>query len=265
MAVIRSNYYSMARTGIVDFTAILPIDADVNPEDGYHKGPFKTIYLLHGYQGNQDDWITRTRIEMFAKTLGFAVIMPAGLNRFYVDCEPLNEYYGKFIGEELVTVTRQMFPLSKKREDTFIGGLSMGGYGAIRNGLKYNKVFSAIIALSSALITDEIAQATPETPMNVGTYDYYCTTFGNLKKLPGSDKDPKALAKKALKANAPRMYLSCGTEDFLYEKNVDYHQHLEKIGYAHTYVEKPGSHTWTYWDSEMLEALKWLKKSGTGD
>lgn len=259
MAVIRSTFFSMARGGMVDFTAILPVDNDVNPKNGYHAGPFKTMYLLHGYHGNQEDWITKTRIAEPASAAGYAVIMPGCQNRFYVDSEALNEYHSRFIGEELVDATRKMFHLSHKREDTVLAGLSMGGYGAIVNGLKYNETFGSIIALSSALVTDELAQATPDKPMVVGTYDYYVTTFGDLKKLPGSDKDPKALAEKALKANPPKMYLSCGTEDWLFAPNADFHRHLEGIGYKHTFVQKPGLHNWDYWDPEIAAGLQWLK------
>jgi len=259
LAVIHSNFFSMARGGIVDFTAVLPVDAHVNPKAGYHKGPFKTMYLLHGYHGNQDDWITKTRIAELASRDGYAVIMPGCQNRFYVDSEALNEHHSRFIGEELVDVTRKMFHLSHKREDTVLAGLSMGGYGAIINGLKYSETFGAVIALSSALVTEELAQATPDKPMAVGTYDYFCTTFGDLKKLPGSDKDPKAAAKKALNTNPPRIYLSCGTEDGLYAHNADYHRYLNEIGYPHTYIQKPGDHNWGYWDAEIAAGLDWLK------
>ncbi len=260
MAVIQTTFYSAARNGNVDFTAILPMDNHVTPESGYHKGPFKTVYLLHGMSGNQLDWLARTRIEHFAMDMGYAVIMPGGQNRFYVDSKALNEKHGEFIGRELVEFTRKMYHLSHKREDTILAGLSMGGYGAIRNGLKYSKTFGAIIALSSALITGEVAQLKPNQSNAVADYSYYHTLFGDLSKLPGSDNDPKALAKKALKGQPPRLYLSCGTEDFLYPQNLDYHHYLSSLGYAHTYVEKPGAHTWEYWNEEILAGLKWLQE-----
>lgn len=78
------------------------------------------------------------------------MVMPSGDNAFYVDQPKGHNNYGEYIGQELVRLTRKMFPLSRKREDTFIGGLSMGGYGALRNGLKYSDTFGAVIALSGA-------------------------------------------------------------------------------------------------------------------
>ena len=83
--------------------------------------------------------------------------MPDGANRFYLDNPDIGEYYGAYVGEELVEITRRMFPLSRERKDTAIGGLSMGGFGAIRNGLFYADTFGSIIGLSSALITEEVA------------------------------------------------------------------------------------------------------------
>ena len=95
-----------------------------------------------------------TRIQAWAEANDLAVIMPSGENRFYLDDEKSGELYGEFIGKELVEFTRKLFPLSDKREDTFIAGLSMGGYGAIRNGLKYAENFGCVIGLSAALVHD---------------------------------------------------------------------------------------------------------------
>jgi S-formylglutathione hydrolase FrmB len=97
--------------------------------------PLKTLYLLHGYSGSHTDWLHFSRIRELADKHGIAVIMPAGENRFYLDNEDTDERMGEYIGKELVDFTREMFPLSKEREETFIGGLSMGGYGAIQSPL----------------------------------------------------------------------------------------------------------------------------------
>lgn len=262
MAVLNCNYYSKARKGFTSFTAILPIDPpkfDNTPIE-YQSGPYPTIYLLHGYSGNRLDWLLRTRIEEWATIRGYAVIMPDGANSFYLDNEETGELYGTFIGEELVEITRCMFPLSRMREDTVIAGLSMGGYGAVRNGLKYQDVFGSIIALSSALITDEITSMKPGESNPIMSYSYYRHTFGKLNKLPGSDKDPKHLAKviKESGEKLTRIFLACGTEDFLFEHNKDYHEYLESIGYPHEWCIREGVHDFDFWNKAMLEAMKWL-------
>src|SRR5690606_9197863 len=118
----------------VAFNAIIPGDSG-DPRLPAAEGPFKTLYLLHGIFGNHTDWLTNSRIQMLAESRNLAVIMPAGDNAFYLDQTDRGDLYGQFVGQELVAATRAMFNLSHRREDTFIAGLSMGGYGAIRNGL----------------------------------------------------------------------------------------------------------------------------------
>lgn len=262
MAILTCDYLSDARNAIVSFTAILPIDA---PAAGsavvqYTNGPYPTIYLLHGYTGNRNDWLVRSRIEEWAMARGFAVIMPDGGNRFYIDDEQTKELNGVFIGEELVDFTRRIFPLSNKREDTTIAGLSMGGYGSLRNGLHYADTFGSIIALSSALIIDEIASMLPGDSNIVADYSYYRHTFGELKKLPGSHKDPKYLAKARIESGdpMPRLFLACGTEDFLYPQNCDYHDYLSLIGYPHNWWIQPGAHDFDFWNMAMPAGMDWL-------
>lgn len=257
MAVLSCDYYSHAKKGMVSFSAIIPVDTPTieNKPDNY-----PTIYLLHGYSGNRHDWLLRTRIEEWAAKYGCAVIMPDGGNRFYLDNEETEELSGVFIGEELVDITRHMFPLSHKREDTTIAGLSMGGFGALRNGLKYKDTFGSIAALSSALITDEISVMEQGERNAVASYGYYRYTFGDLKKLPGSDKDPKHLAKVQKQSGVlcPRIFLACGTEDFLYPQNCDYHHYLKCIGYDHEWWVKTGTHDFDFWNKSMQAALEWL-------
>ena len=139
MAVIQVELRSEALKRQVSFKAILPSEA--------FEPSYPTLYLLHGLTDNSSAWLYNTRIRMWAEQTGLAVILPSGENSFYLDVPVKGGCYGDFgeyVGRELVAVTRKMFPLSRKREDTFIGGLSMGGYGACRNGLKYCDTFDAV-------------------------------------------------------------------------------------------------------------------------
>lgn len=137
MAIIKLNYLSKALLRTVDVTVVLPTDTlDMDTMTYNQKKEYKTLYLLHGIFGDQNDWLYGTRIQRFASERGLCVVMPSGENMFYVDQENTHNLYSQFIGEELVEMTRAMFPLSHRKEDTFIAGLSMGGYGAIVNGLK---------------------------------------------------------------------------------------------------------------------------------
>lgn len=269
MAVITCTYFSHARKARVTFNAVLPTELPPGPstenegKDSYAAGPYPTIYLLHGYTGGYDDWLINSPVVEWAAKHRYAIIMPGASNDFYLDNEDTEEKHGEWIGRELVDVTRKMFPLSHQREDTVLGGFSMGGFGAIRNGMKYCDTFGSIIALSSALITDEISNMKEGDHTAIAGYRYYRHVFGNPACLLGTDKDPKHLAGELVTTlkNLPRLFLACGTEDFLYAKNEDFHQHLDIIAYPHTWVPFQGVHNFEFWNKAMEKALDWLRSN----
>jgi len=261
MAIIDVNFYSNKLCRQVTYRAIIPIDGPYWEKKNQEFKPFKTLYLLHGIMGNYIDWTSYTNIALYANKYNIAVIMPSGDNSFYVDQSDANNSYGEYIGEELVNETRKLFPLSTKKEDTFIGGLSMGGYGALRNGLKYAQTFGSIVALSSGLIMDAVINAKDEENMGVfNNKSYYQSVFGDLTKLKGSDKDIEELVSNILSEHKelPRIYLAIGTEDFLLEPNRKFHQFLINNNIEHTYIEDKGIHDWFFWDKYINKSLSWL-------
>ena len=145
MALIQMEFMSNSIQHYTSMNVLLPVDQ----WDRTEIGPFPTLYLLHGWGGNYSDWVCNSRIAVWAQRRGIAVVMPSGDNSFYLNYPEREEYYEKFIGEELIALTRKAFPLSDKREDTWIAGLSMGGGGAIRCGLRYGHVFSKAAGLSA--------------------------------------------------------------------------------------------------------------------
>ena len=179
---------------------------------------------------------------------------------FFVDQKEGHNYYGKFIGQELVEITRKMFPLSHKREDTFIAGLSMGGYGAIRNGLKYHNTFGYIAGLSSAIVVDGIEKRTNDTPNFIERRDFAESVFGDLSKLEMSDRNPEWLVKKLSSAHTklPKVYLACGTEDVLLEGNRKIRDYMKAAGFDVTYEEGPGAHEWDFWNRYIKRVIDWL-------
>lgn len=260
MALIQVNYRSKALKKIVTFNALIPIDPfKLSNQELVEKKPMKSLYLLHGYTGNYIDWVCGTRIQKLSEVYNIAVFMPSGENNFYLDDVDKGELFGEYIGNELVEFTRKMFPLSDKRENTFIGGFSMGGYGAIRNGLKYSYNFSRIIALSSALITYKIAGISSDFKDDVADYKYFTRVFGDLNQLLGSNKDPEALIIEMKKKNLsiPQIYMACGTEDFLLDNNRTYRDFLISENIDLTYEENHGGHDWTFWDQYIEKAIKW--------
>jgi Predicted esterase len=268
MAVIQSEYYSLAMNGFISFTAVLPIDL---PPAGalpprYAGGPWPTLYLLHGYSGSRNDWLKNSPIEQLAAQYGLAVIMPDGGNRFWIDNPQTGIHAGEMLGRELIEVTRGMFQLSDKREDTLIGGLSMGGYGALRNGLKYHDTFSAILALSSAVITTAYANGEFDKNPEMGLpSSYYSHVFGPKEEMAGSDREPAALAEKCLAANPPALFLACGSEDFLFSRNQEMHDALDAMGYPHEWWVEPGVHDFDFWNRAIKAALAWWDRRRKGE
>lgn len=263
MAFLQVNFASKTLKRNVTFNALVPIDTiEITSQHKIEKKPMKAFYLLHGITGNYNDWVCSTKIKELSLKYNIAVFMPSGENNFYLDDVDKGELFGEFVGNELVEFTRTLFPLSKKREDTFIGGLSMGGYGAIRNGLKYAENFSRIIALSSAIITYKIASISSDFKDEIRGYKYYTRVFGDLNQLIGSDKDPEALIinLKNKNVNIPKIYMACGTEDSLLDVNHKYRDFLILQNVDVTYVESHGCHTWDFWNEYIEKGIRWALK-----
>lgn len=251
MALLNVTFTSAALRRSVPMQVILPVDG---MKPAYDR-PFQTLYLLHGLYGDCSNWVNNTRIKMWAEARNLCVVMPCGENSYYLP-QAGNPYadYGAFIGEELVALTRRMFPLSDKREDTFLAGLSMGGFGAMRNGLKYSNTFGSVASLSGALHFFE-------TPGRAALSNAYSLDliFGDMKEAEKGDKNPRVLANALKDAKIkPRIYMACGTEDGLLPCNRITRDFLQENNFDLTYEEFPGDHNWAFWDMTIERVLNWL-------
>ncbi len=260
MAILEAQIFSDSLKRIVPIQVILPVGKRYpRPEDNGEKGPFKTLYLLHGLRGNYRDWVIYTQIQNLAEDQNLVVVMPSGENSCYVEQLISDNDYGEYVGNELVEITRRMFPLSAAREDTFIGGLSMGGFGALRNGFKYCQNFGYIIALSGALHFFETDLAKP-----IDSIFHEHEVFGNRNEAAVSDKNPRVAfmnAKSACVKNGislPKIYMACGTDDSLLWANRAYRDYLIENGADVTYSEPKGNHNWDFWNDQIPRFLNWL-------
>lgn len=260
MALIQCNFFSKSLMRTVPINVVLPTDKVLFPgQAAPEEKPFKTLYLLHGIFGNYTDWVNGTRLQAWAEERNLAVVMPSGDNSFYVDNKKSGNLYGTYIGEELVEFTRRSFPLSRKREDTFIGGLSMGGFGSIVNALQHPETFSAVCALSSGLVLDRVDEPMEYTDNIFTNRGYYESLFGDLDKVKGGVNDYNALAEKLADSDIkPKFYLACGTEDDLITPNYAFRDHLKSLGFDVTWEEAPGGHDWYFWDKFILKSMEWL-------
>lgn len=266
MAVIQMNFMSKSLMRTVNVDVVLPVDKVAFPGMPEPKSSdFQTIYLLHGVIGSEHDWLFGTRIQRWAENKGIAVVMPAGENMFYLDQPKSHALYGTFIGEELPELMEKTFPLSRKRENRYIAGLSMGGYGALRNGLKYHDRFSRIGAFSSALSVLDANERTNDTPIWLEGRDYAESFFGDLETVKESDRNPEWTLRKiaAEGAEIPEIYMSCGTKDSLYSYNVTYRDLFRNDGAKVTWDEGPYAHEWDFWDQQIERFLNWLPSEET--
>jgi S-formylglutathione hydrolase FrmB len=221
---------------------------------------FKVLYLLHGLHGDADSWLHYSNISRYAQDAGIVVVMPSVNNSFYQDMAH-GERFFTYMTQELPEYIQGIFPVSKKPEDTFIAGLSMGGYGAWYIGLSCPEKFAAAASLSGAV--DIAFRATP-VPQGQMTElpGWMRNCFGDVRTLPGSDKDVFALMEKAQqKGCLPRLYQSCGTADFLYGMNLCSYRKLTEMGIAVAWKEIPGkAHEWDLWDEEIRKVIDWMLK-----
>jgi len=211
------------------------------------------LYLLHGLSDDHTIWMRRTAIERHVAGYDIAVIMPCVQRSFYTDMSKGYRYW-TFISEELSAIARSFFPLSDRREDNFVAGLSMGGYGAFKLAMSCPDKFAAGASLSGAMdiVNPEHAEFfQPEEYNNI---------FGNIDNVSGSKNDLFFLADRlaAYKGDKPKLYQCCGTEDSLYEENIKFRDYCKNANLEITYEEEAGIHAWGYWDKKIQRVLEWL-------
>lgn len=262
MALFQIDYFSKSLAGVTNFNLILPNDAfpDMVKDNEYYKRKAKTLFLLHGYSGGSKDWLTGSLISELAMKYNLAVVMPYCGNSFYLDGKGTGKAYCQYVGKELVEYVNKTFGIADKKEDTFIGGLSMGGFGAIHTGVVFPKTFGKVFALSAALIVHNIEHMKEDFSDGFADYYYYSSVFGDLEKLAESPNNPEYLIRK-LKENGeevPPIYQACGSEDFLIEPNRAFHKFLTDQKVNTTYIESHGVHNWDFWNEYLEPAIKWL-------
>jgi len=246
-ALLTTRFFSDALRLCVTADVILPQRKDL--EAGH---PLKCLYLLHGMYGNHSDWLRKTGIERYVSGLGLAVVMPSAVNSFYADMAHGGKYHA-FIAEELPEKMRLFFPLSDRREDTYIAGLSMGGAGSLSIGLEYPGRYSAVGCLSAGSMVLHQKNLSPE---------YALAAFGD-RSIEGTSMDPVASANAIIRNHlpAPRIYHACGTEDSLLpiaRKTRDALSAFPGDPFGYTYEESPGGHTWAFWDTHIERFIGFL-------
>ncbi len=262
MAWMETHYYSHTLKSNITLNVLIP-----TPKDGeqmiwsgegarydYENG-LPVLYLLHGAFGDAFSWLSYSNIERYAEEKGMAVVMASAENSFYHDLKS-GKKYKTFFTEELPLFIQSVFAVSKRREDTYIAGLSMGGYGAWYLALTRPELYSKAASLSGAVDAVNLFGADPKRNDDMFHAE---DSFGDVTKLEGSEHDLLALYRNCqAEGNAPKLYQAVGTEDFLYAGNVRIKEELQKMNADLLYEEGPGVHDWNFWDEYIKHVLDWL-------
>ena len=246
MALFHSNFYSDILGMQSNADVILP-----DRPDPSRKMP--VLYLLHGLSDDHTIWQRRTSIERYASSYYLAIVMPNAHRSFYTDMKAGRRYFA-YMTEELPSLMESFFSLSNKREDRFVAGLSMGGYGAFKMAINLPGRYAAGASLSGVL---DIAGAWARNS------DFFPDVFGDSVVNPPDNvlAAVDKLVADTPKKQWPKLFQFCGTDDFLYEDNVNFQAYVKKAGLPVTYREGPGGHDWAVWDARIQEVLAWLPLS----
>ena len=239
-------------------TLALSVSAHVILPQMARKNGHPVLLLLHGLSDDHTMWMRRTSIERYAAARNLAVVMPAVGRSFYQDMASGARYW-TFVSEELPAIMRDFFPLSEKRADNFVAGLSMGGYGAMRLALAHPERFAAAASFSGALDYVRRLRESGKARSRISRAEWNAVA-GPGTDAEGTDSDLFHLAKRTAKHRGPKpaLWLSCGTEDDIIGDTRAMHAHLDALGHAHHHEEGTGAHDWAYWDKQIERTIAWL-------
>jgi putative tributyrin esterase len=254
MALIHCDFFSEVLGLSTSMYVILPQPAKKEMGSKIRTTQYPTLYLLHGLSDDHTFWLRRTSIERYVEPLGLAVVMPAVHRSYYANMSAGGRYW-TFVSEELPEIAQNLFGLSALREENFVAGNSMGGYGAFKMALGKPGQFCAAASLSGALDLFTAFQSTEDKDRTE-----WRNIFGDMNKIADSSNDLLFLAKNLLdtKKLQPKLYQWCGTEDYLYKGNLKFVKSAKELGLDLTYEESPGDHEWEYWDQKIKRVLEWL-------
>ncbi len=217
------------------------------PESG--KPPFGLLIQLHGLSDDYTAWMRNTSLDRYLAGVPLVVLMPDGGRSFYCDAVD-GPAYEAHIMKDVIGFAERYFPVRRDRRARAVGGLSMGGYGAMKLALKYPNVFGSVVAHSGA----------PDFGHNPKRLEgaEWVRILGD--KVPGGKDDLFLIAEGLSPSKSPAIRFDCGVDDRLLESNRRFHRHLVRLGIRHQYREYPGDHDWAYWDIHVQDALRFHMK-----
>ena len=251
---VHCNFSSRVLGMPVDISILLPSRCWQQENERKEKAEYQTLYLLHGFNGNHLSYIRFSDIEKYVDTYQIVVVMPSMYNSAYTDMKYGLEYFTYFT-EEMMYFIEETFPVSTKREDRFIAGMSMGGYGAYKVGLSCPDRFAAIAGMAGSYHAEYRYQG------KVTTISTLCEAlYGDPPAITPEVHDVFTIMKnlKDAKKELPRMYTCCGTEDRRYQDSVDLKEFADKEGIPLTFEDGPGRHDMEFFNAYLPRVLEWM-------
>ena len=236
------------------YRVVLPANYDTAQNERY-----AVVYLLHGLTGHFDNWTDKTELKNYAANYKYIVVTPEGNNGWYSDSAIApNDKYESWIVRELVPEIDKNFRTIADRKHRAIAGLSMGGYGSLKFGLKYPEMFSLVGSFSGALQAASFSDKTLGSGWKTLT-DSIMSVYGAEGSQTRKENDIYKLARE-LSADKmkmlPFLYFDCGTEDGLIASNREFAALLLEKKIPHEFRQLPGKHDWAFWNSQVQEILR---------
>lgn len=251
---VEAKFFSQQINQEVSYRIIFP-----NTYQSDDNKRFPVIYLLHGRGGNYRDWTNLTKIAQYSKAYNFIIVsVEGGKESWYADnpSQP-NQNYESYIIKEFIPEIDAKYRTIANRENRIIAGLSMGGYGSLKFGLKYPEKFFLAGSFSGAMDAVIRTKNYPHLIKSVAD------VFGDENSQMRKDNDLTTLINNASPEKLktfPFMYFVCGTEDHQFQSNKDLNDLLTDKRFPHEYRQMPGLHNWTFWDESISEFLKTADK-----
>jgi S-formylglutathione hydrolase FrmB len=246
------------------YIVVLPVEYDQRAAQSKR---YPVLYLLHGLGGHYDNWTTKTKLANYAAQYQMIVVTPEANNGWYTDSATVSKNkYETYVFEELIPDVQRRYRTLETRAGRGIGGLSMGGYGALKFGIKFPQTFAFAGSVSGALG----AASWSETDLrgHEAIWRSLVPVFGATDSSTRAANDLTKLVRELPGdriSNLPFLYVDCGTEDPFLKSNVDFAELLRSRKIRHEYRELPGGHAWNYWDAEVQEILRLAAKEFQSD
>lgn len=250
MAVFEGSLYSEAMQMQTGVTVIFPEESAAKP---LKDGKFPVLYLLHGLEDDHTCWLHRTRIDYYLRGKNLVVVMPEVQRSFYSDMAHGLPYF-TYITEDLPRMVKQLFNVTDDPRHTYIAGLSMGGYGALKCALRNPTAYAAAGAFSAAADVRQEVEDPAHSPFFPGE------AYGIFGDRLTPENDLLMLTAKAAKEHIalPPMYIACGLSDPLYEANKRLRTQLDFLKIPYAYEEWAGAHNWDFWDKAIQNFLQFI-------